>query len=53
MNGDVCPEIPGIEVTVSDDHLRQRVRQEFEIDAINICNEKKEKHDDVFCCCAG
>jgi len=46
-NGDVCLEIPGIKVNVSDDHLRQMVRQEFGIDAIKICKEKKEKQDDI------
>jgi len=47
VNGDVCLEIPGIKVTVSDDHLQQRVRQEFGIDVIKIRNEKKEKQDDI------
>jgi hypothetical protein len=42
-NEDICLEIPGIKVNVSDDDLRQMVRQEFGIDAVKICNEPREK----------
>lgn len=46
-NSDVCLEIEKINVNVSDDHLRQVVRQQFGIDAITICNEVKEKQDHI------
>ena len=46
-NEDICLEIPGIKVNVSDDDLRQMVRQEFGIDAIKICNEPREKQDAI------
>jgi len=42
-----CLEIPGIKVNVSDDDLRQMVRQEFGIDAVKICNEPREKQDAI------
>lgn len=35
------------EINVSDDDLRQIIRQEFGIDAIKICNEMKEKQDEI------
>jgi putative transposase len=46
-NEDICLEIPGIKVNVSDDDLRQMVRQEFGIDAVKICNEPREKQDAI------
>ena len=46
-NSDVCLEIPEVKVNVSDDILRQRVRQQFGIDAIKICNEMREKQDHI------
>lgn len=47
INNDVCLEIPAIRVHVSDDHLRKMVGQQFGIDAIKICNESREKQDDI------
>lgn len=32
---------------MSDDDLRQMVRQKFGIDAIKICNEMREKQDGI------
>jgi len=46
-NGDVCLEFPEFKVNVSDDDLRQLVTQEFGISAIKICNEMREKQDDI------
>ena len=46
-NRDVCLEISEVKVNVSDDTLRQRVRQQFGIDAIKICNEMREKQDHI------
>lgn len=46
-NEDICLEIPGRKVNVSDDDLRRMVRQEFGIDAVKICNEKREKQDAI------
>jgi len=46
-NEDICLEIPRIKVNVSDDDLRQMVRQEFGIDAVKICNEPREKQDAI------
>jgi len=46
-NGDACLEIPEIKVNVSDDDLRQMVRQQFGINTIKICNEMREKQDDI------
>jgi REP element-mobilizing transposase RayT len=47
VNGDACLEIPEIKVNVRDDDLRQMVRHQFGIDAIKICNEMREKQDDI------
>lgn len=44
---DVCLEIPEIKVNVSDDDLRQIFRKQFGSDAIKICNEVREKQDDI------
>jgi len=46
-NEDICLEIPGPKVNVSDDSLRRMVRQEFGIDAIKICNEARERQDAI------
>jgi putative transposase len=46
-NEDICLEIPGIKANISDDDLRQMVRQKFGIDAIKICNEMREKQDGI------
>jgi hypothetical protein len=46
-NEDICLEIPRIKANVSDDDLRQIVRQEFGIDAVKICNETREKQDAI------
>lgn len=46
-NSDVCMEIPEIKVNVNDDKLREMIRQQFGIDAIKICNEKKEKQERI------
>jgi len=46
-NEDICLEIPRIKANVSDDDLRQMVRQEFGIDAVKICNEPREKQDAI------
>ena len=47
MNSDVCLEIPEIKVNVSDDNLREMVRHQFGVDAIKICNEKREKQEQI------
>ena len=47
MNGDVCLEISENKVNVSDDELRQLVRHQFGIDVIKICNEMREKQNDI------
>ncbi|HEY3424780.1 MAG TPA: transposase [Negativicutes bacterium] len=47
MNGDACLEIPKTKVNVSDDDLRQMVRQQFGIDTMKICNEMREKQNDM------
>ena len=44
---DACLEIPQIIVNLSDDDLRQIVRHQFGIDTIKICNEMREKQDDI------
>ncbi len=46
-NEDICLEIPRIKVDVSDDDLRQMVRQEFGIDAVKIYNETRKKQDTI------
>ena len=46
-NSDVCLEIPEVKVNVSDDTLRQKVRQQFGLDAIKIGNEMREKQDHI------
>ncbi len=46
-NEDICLEIPGRKVNVSDDGLRRMVRQEFGIDAVKICNEPREKQEAI------
>ena len=46
-NGDVCLEIPQTKVNMSDDELRQVVRRQFGIDAMNICHEIRERQDDI------
>ena len=46
-NDDACLEIPDIKVNVSDENLRQTVRQQFGIDAIKIGNESREKQDHI------
>ncbi len=46
-NEDICLEIRENKINVSDDDLRQIIRQEFGIDAIKICNEMKEKQDEI------
>jgi REP element-mobilizing transposase RayT len=46
-NGDACLEVPKIKVNVSDDDLRQLVRQQFGIDTMKICNEMREKQNDI------
>jgi len=46
-NRDACLEIPQMKVKVSDDVLCQMVKQQFGVNAIKICNERKEKQDDI------
>jgi REP element-mobilizing transposase RayT len=46
-NSDACLEIPRMKTKVNDDDLRQMVRHQFGIDAIRICNEVREKQDDI------
>lgn len=46
-NEDICLDFRENKINVSDDDLRQLIRQEFGIDAIKICNEMKEKQDEI------
>lgn len=46
-NNDTCLEIPDSKVNVSDENLRQTVRQQFGIDALKIGNESREKQDHI------
>ncbi|SDE38369.1 hypothetical protein SPACI_039210 [Sporomusa acidovorans DSM 3132] len=47
VNHDVCLEVPEAKVKVTDEFLREKVRQQFGIDAIKICNEEREKQDHI------
>lgn len=46
-NNDVCLEIPDSIVKVSDEGLRQMVRQQFGMDATHICHETKERQEHI------
>ena len=46
-NGDACLDVPESKSNVSDNFLQKRVREQFGIDAIKICNELREKQDDI------
>lgn len=46
-NGDNCLEISESKANVSDDALRQMVRQQFGIDAIKISDEIREKQEHI------
>lgn len=46
-NEDICLDIRENNINVSDDDLRQIIRQQFGIDAIKIYNEMKEKQDEI------
>lgn len=46
-NGDICLEIQKNKVNVSDDDLRQLIKQQFSIDAIKISNKMKEQQNEI------
>ena len=46
-NNDVCLEVQDIRVKISDENLRQMVRQQFGLEAIKICQETKDKQDEI------
>jgi putative transposase len=46
-NADVCLEIQDIRVKISDEDLRQMVRQQFGLEAVKICQETKDKQDEI------
>ena len=46
-NGDICLEIQKNKVNVSDDDLRQLIKQQFSIDAIKISNIMKEQQNEI------
>ena len=46
-NQDVCLEIPDSKVSASDENLRQIIKQQFGIEALEIGNESREKQGHI------